>query len=288
MTGCWRIVAVDWSGARSEQAQRRKIWCCEAVEDDGRLCVRDLRAGATRDEIVAWLAEQLLGAGRLLVGLDFAFSLPRGFVARQLGQEGQTWDEVVDFCAENAEAILNGCPQPFWGGAGTRKPPPEDWTGFGLQSLWRETEGRIGTAKSVFQIGGAGAVGTGTLRGIPLLRVLQAAGFAIWPFDGPPREGQSVVVEIYPRLFSQGVRKSARQAREEHVAALCEDEALVVAPIVQGRAGANDDAFDAFVSAVGMWRELRGVGRGFEQFGMDFYVIPVVQSEGWIWGVGPY
>lgn len=36
---------------------------------------------------------------------------------------------------------------------------------------------------SGFQIGGAGAVGTGAVRGMPMLARLRAAGFAIWPFD---------------------------------------------------------------------------------------------------------
>lgn len=194
---------------------------------------------------------------------------------------------MVDFCCREGEAILRECPPPFWGRKGTRKPPQEDWARFGLQSLWRETDTRTGTAKSVFQIAGAGQVGPGALRGIPLLRDLQEAGFIVWPFDGAPRECQSVVVEIYPRLFSPGVRKSDRQVREEHIAALCKDTALTVPPALQERAAASDDAFDAFISAVGMWRELRGVGRGFGQYVADFYTDPLVRSEGWIWGVSP-
>src|ERR1035438_6219537 len=39
--------------------------------------------------------------------------------------------------------------------------------------------------KSPFQIGGAGAVGTGTLRGIPELERLHEAGFRVWPFEEP-------------------------------------------------------------------------------------------------------
>ena len=39
--------------------------------------------------------------------------------------------------------------------------------------------------KSTFQIGGAGSVGTGSVRGWPALVRLREAGFAIWPFDQP-------------------------------------------------------------------------------------------------------
>jgi catechol 2,3-dioxygenase-like lactoylglutathione lyase family enzyme len=61
-----------------------------------------------------------------------------------------------------------------------------------------------------FQIGGAGAVGTGSLRGMQHLADLAHAGFSIWPFDRP---GWPLAVEIYPRLFTPGVVKSRHRAR---------------------------------------------------------------------------
>ncbi len=96
-----------------------------------------------------------------------------------------------------------------------------------------------------------------------------------------------MIVEIYPRVFAPEVRKSDWRAREEHVRAVCRNKDLDVSGIVQGRADANDDAFDAFISTVGMWRELRRPRRGFRQFDEDFYADPVLRSEGWIWGLRP-
>lgn len=64
--------------------------------------------------------------------------------------------------------------------------------------------------KSVFQIGGAGAVGTGSLRGMPILKRLRDAGFAVWPFDAPR---WPCVVEIYPRLLTGAVNKGSAGAR---------------------------------------------------------------------------
>src|SRR5947207_2673911 len=58
--------------------------------------------------------------------------------------------------------------------------------------------------KSVFQIGGAGAVGTGSIRGMSLLKRLSDAGFAVWPFDSAQFP---LVVEIYPRLLTGSVKK---------------------------------------------------------------------------------
>jgi hypothetical protein len=66
----------------------------------------------------------------------------------------------------------------------------------------------------VFQINRAGAVGTGSLRGMPILRQLHDEGFSIWPFDtsGWPR-----VIEIYPRLLTDVVKKSNRASRVQYL-----------------------------------------------------------------------
>ena len=48
--------------------------------------------------------------------------------------------------------------------------------------------------KSIFQLAGPGAVGPGSLRGMPLLTTLRDRGFAVWPFDpvGPRTAGRGV------------------------------------------------------------------------------------------------
>src|SRR5918996_403650 len=101
--------------------------------------------------------------------------------------------------SDRGERLLAACDEPFWGRPGKPNPHPKD-------RLYRRTEREEGegVAKSVFQIGGAGAVGTGSIRGMPHLLTLSALGFAVWPFaeGGWPR-----VVEIYPRLLTGPVNK---------------------------------------------------------------------------------
>jgi hypothetical protein len=82
-------------------------------------------------------------------------------------------------------------------------------------SRWRRlTELRAGAAKSVFHFDVQGAVARSTHAGVPWLRYLrqQAARKAhFWPFDGwglPP--GCSVVVEVYPSLWSRGFPREGR------------------------------------------------------------------------------
>lgn len=230
------VIAVDWSGA--QKGVRRKLWLAEAR--DGQL-VR-LESGRTREELVAHLIQRAAADRDLVVGLDFAFSYPAWFVRVQGEASARELWALVE---REGERWLSSCPPPFWGRKGRRRPrsTPE-------RPLFRHTEGEhlpiagIGP-KSVFQIGGAGAVGTGSIRGMPHLLRLSRAGFAVWPFD-PPRE--PLVIEIYPRWLSGAVTKGSAAGRECHIRAHCpgQPEELLE------RAASCDDAFDAAVSALAM------------------------------------
>lgn len=230
------VVAVDWSGAKSPSAQRRKIWLAEADVASG--SVRRLECGRTRDEVVA----QLVGLDRpVLVGLDFAFSFPAWFVKTQAAATAPAFWRTVH---AHGEGWLDTGPL-FWGRKGRCRPAclAHD---RGLRRTEREYRGSGGAApKSAFQIGGAGAVGTGSLRGIPHLLDLQDGGFAVWPFQEP---GPRTVVEIYPRWFTGPVKKSDAQARRRHLARFTD---RLTSPMVHD-ATASDDAFDAVVSALEM------------------------------------
>lgn len=85
-----RVLAVDWSGARRGDG-KRNTWLAEVV--GGRI-VR-LENGRTREEVAQHLIAEARRDTRVVVGLDFAFSLPiwfleeRGFAsARELWKSG--------------------------------------------------------------------------------------------------------------------------------------------------------------------------------------------------------
>jgi len=107
--------------------------------------------------------------------------------------------------------------------------------------------------KSVFQIGGAGAVGTASLRGMPGLLRLQEAGFRIWPFDAPSLR-KPMVVEIYTRLMTGAVIKSSEAARTAYLAKKRRENGLYagISRGVMAKARGSEDAFDALVTAMVM------------------------------------
>jgi hypothetical protein len=227
-----RVVAVDWSGAKV--GAEKTIWLAEAagrVEAVGRLT--RLENGRSREQLVAHLIEESERDPEVAVGLDFSFSLPRWFLHVLRVRTGPDLWRLVE---SQGESWLAQCSLPFWGRPSKRRP----WVPQHLRVCERE----VG-ARSTFQIGGAGAVGTGSLRGMPLLLPLREAGFAVWPFD-PPR--LPVVIEIYPRLFTGPVRKSNRSARVAYLDSRFPELGRDLARI----AASSEDAFDAAVSALAM------------------------------------
>jgi hypothetical protein len=249
-----RVLAVDWSGAA--RGAERSIWLAEASR--GQLV--SLECGRTRDQLIDRVIEIARGDSETVVGFDFAFSFPRWWCEARAWTQGR---DVWSAMAEEGEQILSLCEPPFWGRPG-KKMPDHD----GRRKT--EREGRVGSAKSVFQIGGAGAVGTGSIRGMPFLLRLADAGFKVWPFY--PGEWPRVV-EIYPRELTGKVNKSSQAARLAYLrAAYPELEVDAFAA-----AGNSEDAFDAAVSALVMDRSFNELA-ALEQTADSYYAI-----EGAIW-----
>jgi hypothetical protein len=228
------VIAIDWSG--DKRNARRKIWVAEAK---GAQLVR-LENGKTPEEVTRLLIDAATKDTRFIVGLDFAFSFPSWFCDTL---QAKTAYDVWARAALQGEVWLRCCDAPFWGRPGrTRDIHIEEF---------RRTERDVprnkrGTApKSVFQIGGAGAVGTGSIRGMPMLKELRDAGFSIWPFDPP---GWPLAVEIYPRLLTGPVNKSSREDREAYLT----KEFPELYRDHHEDAASSEDAFDAAVSALVM------------------------------------
>lgn len=158
-------------------------------------------------------------------------------VVRRAGLAGL--GDVWAAMAIDGEHLLDAYEPPFWGRPD--KPNPH-----ALDRSSRRTEREDAkSAKSVFQIGGAGAVGTGSVRGMAHRRTLARHGFSIWPF-GPMRWPR--VIEIYPRALTGPVNKSSWSQRHAYV----HDHFPAQRATLLERAAGSEDAFDAAVSALVM------------------------------------
>jgi hypothetical protein len=234
-------IAVDWSGALC--GAQHKI--CLAEVREGRL-VR-VEDGRDREQLVRHVAAAARCDPGLVVGFDFAFGLPAWF-PRAHGLE--TAEELWALVARRGEAWLRDCPFPFWGRSD--RPCPEF---SGSRSPFRRTESEAPALegirpKSVFQVAGAGTVGTGSLRGMPYLPRLRDAGFAVLPFDRP---SGPLAFEIWPRLLSGRVNKSDGVTRWTWLQHRFPDQARALLR----EAARTEDTFDAAVSALMIDRFLR-------------------------------
>ena len=240
-----RLFAVDWSGDLRDA--RRRIRVAEARP--GRLL--DVRGGLDREGVGKLLAELRDGPEAAVVGMDFSFGLA-GWFAREHGCT--TLSQVWALAAADGERWLRECPPPFWGRPATRKPADD-----AVHPLFRCTEqdarDRGLRPLSTFQIGGAGAVGTGSVRGMALLGAWRRAGIGVWPLDPAPGPAGVLVVEIYPRAMTGPVVKSSAIARAAHVAA---DPRIP--DTLRDPAAATEDAFDAALAALGMAEHAEELG----------------------------
>lgn len=225
-----QVVVVDWSASARPTTGRDSIWIATC---DLRGIV--LENPATRT-LAATLIEQRVtdaaGAATLLA-VDFSLGYPAG-TAHALGLDGvpsrAMWDllteRIVDgddnennrfALASQLNGTITGGPAPFWGCPASQRTallrstkPAEP----GPLPAWRLTEEVLRSSGhhpfSSWQLLGAGAVGSQSLMGIPMLHRLVerlAPGAFVWPFDTglttPPTTADSATVaEVWPSMFS--------------------------------------------------------------------------------------
>jgi hypothetical protein len=266
--GLERVVAVDWSGDKGP-GQRKKIWAGVWTAATGKVLLEN---GRTRVELMEWLVELARETPRMVVGFDFSFSYPAWFLKEWgIASAPEFWRLVTD--GQGERWLHRDCEDGrFWGRMGPLRhgKKPAEFCGEHAHRMLRRAETALkvraeiadplaaarvaGIApKSVFQIGGAGAVGTASLRGMPGLLRLREAGFRIWPYDAPSVK-EPLVVEIYTRLMTGAVIKSSEAARTAYLVKKRKENVLYagISPRELAKAKGSEDAFDALVTAMVM------------------------------------
>jgi hypothetical protein len=225
-------IAIDWSGAKAKEGKKKLFL---AVATNGKLTHLDSYSRSSAiDEVIKRKEESVV------VGIDFAFSFPLSFLTeRGIEFVGDAWE----FVNHHGEALLSTCPDPFFGRNGKKR--------SAHYARFRNTEIHLPPGhqpKSIFQLVGAGHVGTGSLRGMSFLPRLRAAGFSIWPFDSPVFP---LVVEIYPALLTGRIAKRSREDREAFLVKFCQQHGTIDDSYLATMRG-SEDALDAGVSAIEM------------------------------------
>ncbi len=214
-----RVLIVDWSGGNDRGAKPVKdaIWAAFAGED--------AQYFRNRQVFEAWLIEVLEAARaaghRVLIGFDFPFGFPAGTAERVTGTADPfaLWDwfaaRIEDTpkannrfdVAAQMNALFDGI-GPFWGNGLARDIDGLPRKGLARTAQIPEKRAAEAMAKGAFplwQLAGAGAVGSQALMGIPMLARLRARfglALSIWPFE--PAETPIRIVEVWPSLTVKG------------------------------------------------------------------------------------
>lgn len=222
-----RIAILDWSAAKGPKRGKDSIWLAEASQDG--CSARNLATRqAAEQALTDLIADCLLKDHRLLLGADFAFGAPKGFIARLTGQSTALswWAWLAARVSDTKKNQSNYrhvavemnrlFPQdgPFWGNGeasqitGLPRLKPDLPPGL---SQHRKTDrvalGPRSSPKPVWQLAGAGAVGAQVLTGLPVLERLRhrfPRQISVWPFEPPT--AKIVLAEVYPSLLSDAVR----------------------------------------------------------------------------------
>ena len=270
-----RLVAVDWSGDKGP-GQKKKIWAGVWTRGTGHIAGGSVRleSGRTREQLAEWLLELARETPAMVVGIDCCFSYPAWFLAEHgCATVFDFWRHVADGRGELW--LTDASPERdvrFWGRPHKR---PAIFSGEGLPRMMRRTdmENKIEqalaggdaeraalmrgiTPKSPFQVGGSGSVGTGSLRAMPWLLHLRAAGFRVWPFESA-KARTPLLVEMYTRLLTGPVAKSNAEARRAYLLARKKNDAKLYARLsraVVEKARGSEDGFDALVCCLEMVR----------------------------------
>ncbi len=219
-------VIVDWS-ARSAPSPAKPskdaIWIGVA-RDDG-VETTYLRTRATAEVwLTEFLAAETAAGRRALVGFDFPFGYPAGVAETVCGEASalSLWDWFaahVEDGEDNANNRYDVAAKinrlypgvgPFWGTPGAKEianvPARGNDRSGDHPSERRACESVAKGAKTVWQLAGAGAVGSQVIMGLASLQRLRKAitDVSIWPFQtgwATPESGH-LIAEIYPSLFA--------------------------------------------------------------------------------------
>lgn len=218
-----RFIGIDYSGAQSPNSSLKGLRVYMASLDSPPVEVPpppSPRKYWSRKEVALWLATVLSEDCPTLVGIDHGFSFPlRYFETHGLLPD---WPSFLDDFQHHWPTDADHTYVDF-----VRDGSAGNGAARGGNTKWRRlTEQRAGGAKSVFHFDVQGSVAKSTHSGIPWLRFLrkQAAGRVhFWPFEGwSIPASKSVVVEVYPSLWSPSFPKQERTGDQHDAYSIAE------------------------------------------------------------------
>lgn len=217
-----RYVGIDYSGAETCDASLRglQVYLADAAGE-----ARPVnppppsRSKWTRREVAAWLVERLSETSATIVGIDHGFSFPKKYFDehRLPNDWGVFLNDFQDhWPTDEPNMSVEDVRKGVFGQGALR---------LG-NNRWRRITETRSKAKSVFHFDVPGSVAKSTHSGLPWLRYMRnhlGKSVQFWPFDGwGVLPGRSVILEVYPALWSHGFSRQNRNVHQHDAYAAAE------------------------------------------------------------------
>ena len=223
------VIVVDWSGGndRGTTPKADAIWVCVARGGVADAPVYLRNRQVAEDWIGDTVRAERAAGRRVMVGFDFPFGYPQGFARAVAGTDDplDLWDWFAEriedapkannrFDVAGAINLSLGGKGPFWGNGLKRDIDGLARTKADYANPFAERRRAEVLAKgafSVWQLSGAGSVGSQALMGLPVLaRLRQRFGddLAVWPFQ--TLDTGIALVEVWPSLIAPEIAARAQ------------------------------------------------------------------------------
>jgi hypothetical protein len=284
------FIGIDWSGAKSPiKSKAIAVATCSHGKEAPTL----ISQRWSREDVSDYI-QSLLGQGkRTLIGIDCNFGYAAQTIEKQFGKDATAanlWQKVeelnthhMNFFAGDFFSHPDYAPY-FW----TEGKMPENFTMPQRMTETQCAKDGLGRPESPFKLIGAKQVGKGGLAGMRLAHSLkqnQGDKIAIWPFDSIALcdKAEIIITEIYPRQFIKRAGfgdKKIRDCNGVNIALKNLDSLSIKNREI------SDHQTDALISAAGL-RHLCGNDVAIpESLATPPAPHPILQKEGWIFGVG--
>lgn len=201
------FIAIDWSGDKNTYQKGIKVALLEKKSKSPKIVLppNSLKYWS-RSLIIDFLIKKCLKK-KYLIGIDFAFAYPYDDIKNYFPNiknsptsPKKLWD-LIEFYNKDEKNFYGGNTWHIEHLSELYNSPVKIGKNFSSRRRITEIYAKnICAPSTTFNCVGPGAVGTGSLAGMRVLKTLNKK-FKIWPFDDIIDHNKSIIVEIFPTLY---------------------------------------------------------------------------------------
>lgn len=280
------FIAIDWSGDKNAYQKGIKVALLEKKSKSPKIVLPPNGFKYWSRSILIDFLIKKSNKKKYLIGFDFAFAYPYHDIKKYFPNiknsptsSKKLW-EFIEFYNKDEKNFYGGNIWHIEGLSELYNSPVK--IGKNFLSRRRLTEiyaKKICSPSTTFNCVGPGAVGTGSLAGMRVLKTLNKK-FKIWPFNNSFEHKKSIIVEIFPTFYFRkfNVRPDKQLGYTIEIINSCLKH-YNCAPVSKDLEiyGPDQDEADAIISVAAL---------KYFSDNIEYWEVPkIAKKEGWIYGV---